>query len=66
MDQKPKMPKVRHTWAINPKTRVTPSKKRIEPLVCNICRGEGRLYIPGESDCRYEDCISCGGTGYVN
>ena len=73
MDQKPKMPKVRHTWAINPKTRVTPSKKRIEPLVCNICRGEGRLYIPGESDChlvislsQHEDCVSCGGTGYVN
>lgn len=23
-----KMPQVRHGWAINPKTRVTPSKKR--------------------------------------
>jgi hypothetical protein len=23
----PKMPKLRHGWAINPKTRVTPSKK---------------------------------------
>ena len=24
----PKTPKLRHTWAINPKTRIKPSKKR--------------------------------------
>lgn len=24
-----KVPKPRHVWAINPKTRVTPSKKRV-------------------------------------
>jgi len=65
MNHKPKTPKVRHVWGINPKTRITPSKKH-EPLICNICRGEGRLYLPGEADCHYEDCVSCGGTGYVN
>jgi len=65
MSHKPKLPKVRHVWGINPRTRVTPNKKH-EPLLCTICRGEGRVYMPSEADCRYEDCISCGGTGYVN
>lgn len=66
MSRKPKMPKVRHTWAINPKTRIAPSKKNLASAICNMCRGEGRLYMPGEADSRYEDCSSCGGTGYVN
>lgn len=66
MSRKPKMPKVRHVWGINPRTRVVPSKKKTDSVICSICRGEGRLYLPGEADSHYEDCISCGGTGYAN
>lgn len=66
MSRKPKMPKPRFVWGINPKTRIAPNKKKDGLVICNICRGEGRLYLPSEADCRYEDCVSCGGTGYCD
>jgi DnaJ-class molecular chaperone len=64
MTKKDKLPKIRRSWAINPKTRVTPNKKKNKEA-CPICDGTGTFCnaygLPG----RYAECQECGGTGYA-
>lgn len=65
MSRKPKTPKVRHTWAINPKTRIAPNKKA-DRLVCAICGGTGISFVACSAEGSYEDCMGCGGNGYAD
>ena len=65
-NKKDKMPKVRHTWGINPCSRVAPSKKRIQKSdyfdVCPSCIGKGQLQKAGGF---VIECSTCEGTGLV-
>lgn len=65
MSRKPKTPKVRHVWGINPKTRVAPNKKETRTS-CPHCEGSGLWFRMCEVDGSFIDCQMCGGTGYAN
>ena len=65
MGKKLKIPKLRHGWEINPKTRIVPNKKR-EPVVCHICSGFGTVSVSSNPEDPVDDCFECGGTGYAD
>lgn len=65
--KKPKAPKVRGVWKINPKTRVKPNKKRNLLLdeICFNCMGLGTDAEWKENVLVYKECDDCGGTGSI-
>lgn len=64
MSRRPKTPKVRHVWGINPKTRIVPNKKR-DLEICGLCGGTGVSCTLVSAEAAYPDCLRCGGTGYA-
>jgi DnaJ-class molecular chaperone len=63
---KSRKPKVRHTWGINPVSRIKPNKQKVKNSnLCPDCEGTGVGFGFCDNSDMYQDCHLCNGTGLI-